>query len=125
MRLRDEDAPIDQQIVAVLHDIVEDTPMTLEFLEGNHKFSRRVLDGVDAMTRRKDEDYFVYIDRLKTNKDAVAVKLKDLEHNCDLRRLAKAERSYNTAAGGKKDMKDFSGLAKRYAKAYKILLEYE
>ena len=71
--------------VALLHDILEDTDIDISVLESN--FPKNVVDAVKLLTRRADEDYFDYINRLAVNKTARAVKLADLEHNSDLSRL--------------------------------------
>lgn len=78
----------DQEVmkIAVLHDIVEDTPLTLNDLR-NAGFSWRVIDGVDAMTKRKGETKEEYMQRIMLNRDAVIVKMADLRHNSDIRRL--------------------------------------
>lgn len=75
-----------EKIVAILHDVVEDTNYTIEDLR-KEGFSVEVLDAVKALTRLDDEDYFKYIDRVKQNKLAVKIKLKDLEHNTDFIRI--------------------------------------
>lgn len=68
------------EIIAWLHDIVEDTPVTLSQIET--VFGRRVAAGVDAMTRRNGESYFGdYLPRLSRNPDAVTVKIADASHN--------------------------------------------
>ena len=74
--------------IGVLHDIVEDTNITLLDLE-LEGFSKRVVEGVDSLTKRKEEnmDYHKYLKRLSDNPDAILVKIKDLEHNMDLTRL--------------------------------------
>jgi len=67
-------------IVAWLHDIVEDTPVTLEDIEAT--FGREIRDGVEGMTRRQGEDYFSdYLPRLMQNNLARIVKFADMEHN--------------------------------------------
>ena len=68
--------------VAYLHDVVEDTDATLEWLEGQG-FSAEVVEAVDAITRREDEEYFDYIERVGRNEVASAVKAADLKHNLD------------------------------------------
>ena len=73
-------------IVALLHDIVEDTDMTFEQLE-NEGFSREVIDALMLLTHNPNEDYYDYVKRIGTNPIAKAVKIKDLEHNMDLSRL--------------------------------------
>lgn len=66
--------------IAWLHDCVEDTSVTLDEIE--EKFGSTVRDGVDAMTRRADEDYFKeYLPRLKSNPHAIPVKIADASHN--------------------------------------------
>jgi len=70
------------QIVAVLHDTVEDTWVALDLLR-RMEFSDAVIDGVDAMSRRKGEDYRDYILRCAENRIAVVVKLADLADNSD------------------------------------------
>jgi (p)ppGpp synthase/HD superfamily hydrolase len=73
--------------VAFLHDVVEDTAATLDDLRALN-FPERVVEAVDALTRREGEtpdDYYV---RVRANRDALAVKLMDVRDNADPRRLA-------------------------------------
>ena len=72
----------DAKVVAYLHDVVEDTPVTIDDLAGMG-FPPRITDAVEAMTRRDDEPYFEYIKRLGGNELARTVKLADLTHNTD------------------------------------------
>lgn len=68
------------EAIAWLHDIVEDTDVTLDEIE--EQFGSRIAGGVDAMTRRAGEDYFAdYLPRLQINTDAVHVKIADASHN--------------------------------------------
>jgi len=68
--------------IAWLHDIVEDTAVTLEDVE--RAFGLRVRAGVEAMTRRPEESYFAdYLPRLMANPDAVRVKIADSSHNLE------------------------------------------
>lgn len=75
-----------EQICAVLHDVVEDTTITLGQLkiEG---FSKEILEVLDCLTKREGEDYFHYIERVSKNKIACRVKLADLNDNMDLTRI--------------------------------------
>lgn len=73
-------------IVALLHDIVEDTDTTFEDLE-KIGFSKIVIDALRLMTHDKNTDYFEYIKAIGTNPIARKVKIKDLEHNMDTSRL--------------------------------------
>lgn len=70
------------QIVAVLHDTVEDTWVALDLLR-RMEFSDAVIDGVEAISHRKGEDYRDYILRCAENRIAIVVKLADLEDNSD------------------------------------------
>jgi (p)ppGpp synthase/HD superfamily hydrolase len=76
----------EEMIVAVLHDVVEDTDITLDDLRMN-EFSAEIVTAVDALSRREDESYEAFIDRIALNPLAVRVKLGDLRDNMDLRRL--------------------------------------
>lgn len=67
--------------VALLHDVVEDTKMTLEDLE--KEFPTEVTDAVALLTHDPATDYFDYIRNLKSNPIARKVKLADIEHNSD------------------------------------------
>ena len=82
LRAQDDTA----RIVALLHDTVEDTPLTLEQLR-QEGFSETILTVVDLLTHRPGQTYQEYIDRLQTDPLAVQIKLLDLEDNRDVRRL--------------------------------------
>lgn len=75
--------------VALLHDVVEDTSVTLEELA--KVFPKEVVDAVAMMTHRKDEPYLEYVMRVSTNPIARTVKLADLRHNSDESRLENAD----------------------------------
>lgn len=72
--------------VALLHDTVEDGGIELSELS-EADFPEDIVKTVDALTRREDEPYMEYIERLKGNSLAVKVKLADLSHNSDMSRL--------------------------------------
>lgn len=74
------------RILAVLHDLVEDTPITLEDLETSG-FAPSILRALDCLTHRPGESYEDYILRVMENQSARQVKLLDLQDNMDLRRL--------------------------------------
>ncbi|MCP3102027.1 GTP pyrophosphokinase [Myxococcus sp. K15C18031901] len=76
----------EERTVAVLHDVVEDTPWTLEKLR-EAGYAEPVLRALDNLTRRKDETYEAFIERLRPDALARRVKLADLEDNMDVRRL--------------------------------------
>lgn len=73
-------------IVALLHDVIEDTDYTLQDLE-KMGFEQSVLDALTLMTHKKGVPYLEYVAKLKDNPIARAVKLADLRHNSDLSRL--------------------------------------
>ena len=71
------------QMAAALHDVVEDTWVTLDLLR-TMGFPAEVVEAVDAISRRKPEEgYTAYIDRCSRNRIATLVKLADLEDNSD------------------------------------------
>ena len=80
----------DGKIVAILHDIIEDTDITEDYLL-KIGLSKRIVDAVVALTRSEDMDYQEYIKNLSSNPLAKEVKLADLEHNMDLKRLPTLE----------------------------------
>ena len=67
--------------VALLHDVVEDTDVTLEDLKAI--FPAEVTDAVALMTHDDSTDYFDYVRAIKENPIARKVKLADLAHNSD------------------------------------------
>ncbi|MBI3679974.1 MAG: HD domain-containing protein [Acidobacteria bacterium] len=82
LRMEDDDS----RIVAVLHDLVEDTSVTLDDLRAAG-YSERVLAAVDALTRRTGEEYAAFIERVAHDPVARLVKLADLTDNMNLNRL--------------------------------------
>lgn len=76
----------EEKAVAYLHDVIEDTELTLEDLR-EYGFSEEVLEAVDVITKKKGQDYQTYLNSVKENKLARVVKLADLRHNSDLKRL--------------------------------------
>lgn len=73
-------------IAAVLHDVVEDTPYSCEDLR-HLGFSEDLVETIDKLTRRSDESYEAFIERLQHDPIAREVKLADLADNMDIRRL--------------------------------------
>ena len=67
------------KIVAYLHDVVEDTYITLEEIEENFGFDVKV--AVEAITKRKGEEYIDYLERVKANDIARKVKIADINDN--------------------------------------------
>lgn len=106
MRFHD---PLLQQ-VGFLHDVVEDTHITLDMLEAKG-FSLDVVSSVESLSRRVNEDYFTFIQRVARNPIAARVKLADLMDNMDLTRLAHDDTA----------VKNSASLMQRYARAYQYL----
>jgi (p)ppGpp synthase/HD superfamily hydrolase len=77
---------LEEKMAAVLHDVVEDTDVTLADLAAEG-FSPAVVRAVDALTRRKGEDYMDFVRRAGADPVARRVKLADLADNMDLSRL--------------------------------------
>ena len=96
---------------ALLHDVVEDTDITIEQLAKD--FPPQVVEAVRLLTHDPDTDYFDYVRGIKSNPIAVKVKLADLAHNMDASRFA-----------GVKVPKERIGYFRdKYTKALAILLE--
>lgn len=99
---------------ALLHDVVEDTPVTLEELA--EEFPPQVLTALQLLTYDKQKDYFAYLRAIKENPMARAVKLADLVHNSDQSRLA--------GCPGVSEQQKLR-LQEKYRKARAILTEVE
>ena len=74
------------KIVALLHDTIEDTDVTEEYLS-QQGFPSDIVDAVLSVTRREGEDYETFIHRAALNPIGRQVKIADLEDNMDIRRL--------------------------------------
>ena len=98
-----------EMIVGILHDVVEDTPITIDMLrlEG---FSEDVLVALECVTKRRGESYGTFIDRVLTNPLATQVKLYDMEDNMNRDRIP-----YPTP----KDEARF----RKYEKYHKVILQ--
>lgn len=99
--------PVEYQIVAVLHDLVEDTDWSFSELL-NEGFDASVIEPLRCLTHTDGESYTDYIIRVSKNRVATRVKLADLKHNSDITRLK-----------GIKD-KDMDRI-KKYNKSYMFL----
>ena len=78
----------DLQIVAVLHDVIEDSELEIDNLK-KFGFSEVITDAVAALTKQNGEEYTSFIQRVAKNKIARLVKIEDLKDNLDLCRLDK------------------------------------
>lgn len=75
-----------EMTVAVLHDVVEDTPWTIEQLR-DEDFPENVIQAIDCLTQRDGESYDAFIERVRNHPVAAKVKIADLEDNMDADRL--------------------------------------
>jgi (p)ppGpp synthase/HD superfamily hydrolase len=97
----------DYMIVAVLHDVVEDTNWTFDMLK-NEGFSFKVITALHFLTHQPTVSYDDYIKNITINDIAVKIKMKDIEHNSRITRLKGLRK------------KDFDRLEK-YHRAYTYL----
>lgn len=74
------------KICAVLHDVIEDTDITLDDLK-NQGLNDEIITILDCLTKREGEPYDDFISRVLSNKTACQVKLADLIDNMDLTRI--------------------------------------
>ena len=93
--------------VALLHDTVEDTDVTIEQLQ--QEFPPAVVDAIRLLTHEEGVEYFDYVRAIKKNPIAVKVKLADLAHNSDPTRVSNQGNAEKRRA--------------KYAAARKILTE--
>ena len=68
--------------VALLHDVVEDTNVTIDNLKENG-FPDEVMEAIDILTKKKDQEYAEYIRNIAKNEIAIDVKIADIIHNLD------------------------------------------
>lgn len=86
---------IRERIVGLLHDVIEDTDLTLNDLR-NEGFTSDIIAAVDAITHRENESNTTYYKRILENPMACHVKIADLTHNMDLSRLGRlCEKDYH------------------------------
>jgi hypothetical protein len=109
LRVMEMGATEEEKIVGVLHDVVEDTDWTFGMLEAEG-FSQEVIAALKCVTKiSENENYDDFIERVRKNPLATAVKINDLSDNMDIRRLPYLS---------DKDVKRL----KKYLKAYKKLI---
>lgn len=96
----------ESKIVALLHDVVEDTSVGFKELR-ELGFSQSILDAIDSVTKRPGEKYADFILRSKVNPVGCNVKLADIADNLDDQSAL--------------DPEDAEFLTKRYTKALEVL----
>lgn len=105
---------VTEKATALLHDVLEDSDLfTFEDIEKTCGID--VADAVMCLTRQKNEKYFDYIKRVKTNFVATNVKIADLHHNMDITRIKNPT---------EKDYQRVSKYKKAYAYLYGDMMTY-
>lgn len=97
-----------EKIIAVLHDVIEDSNLTFEDLE-KEGFSKEIIESLEYLTKREEEDYLNFINRISSNKTASLIKLADIEDNMNINRIANPIE------------KDYERIEEKYKPALKIL----
>ncbi|MFI2856901.1 GTP pyrophosphokinase [Paenibacillus sp. JSM ZJ436] len=98
----------DERIVAVLHDVIEDSNVTIKYL-AKIGLSSEVCEAIEALTRRENESYMQFIERCKQNPLARKVKTQDIYDNLSLSRIVEPT-------------KEDYDRQKKYNKALRLLL---
>lgn len=98
---------VDEKMVALLHDVVEDSSYSLEDLK-KEGFPANVIEAVGVITKKDGESYDSYLEGVKRNDLARKVKIADITHNSDRSRLKEIS---------EKDLERF----KKYEKALSYL----
>lgn len=107
LHLAEQMATEDGTIVALLHDVIEDGDISLDYLK-SEGFSDEVVKAIDLLTRKRSQTYSEYILEISKYPLAKSVKIKDLMHNLDESRIPS---------------EGFFSLRGRYEKALKFLQE--
>lgn len=76
----------EQKIIAYLHDIIEDTSVTADDLL-TMGFPESIVRSIQILTKAKGIPYNTYLEKVKTDENARAVKISDLKHNMDISRI--------------------------------------
>ena len=76
---------LDLKIIALLHDVVEDSNITLNIL--SKYFNSEIINSINAITRKQNESYMDYIKRVKLDNNAKLVKIEDLKQNLDISKI--------------------------------------
>ena len=96
---------------ALLHDVVEDTPVTMEELA--REFPSDIIEVLKLLTHDDNVEYFAYVRAIKGNPIAKKVKLADIAHNSDQTRCV----------GSDLTPEQLAYWSEKYRKAKEILFE--
>ena len=86
LRVMNNLTTLEEKIVGILHDAIEDSDLTLEDLR-QLGFPEILIDAIDAITKRHEEDYEAYLQRVISNPLALRVKIADMQDNMDIKRI--------------------------------------
>lgn len=75
-----------EMATAILHDVLEDSAMNLHDLRSKG-IPEEVIEAVLCLTKRKNESYINFIDRILTNRIAKQIKIADIEDNINVLRI--------------------------------------
>ena len=84
MQFQDEN----ERITAVLHDVVEDSDVTIDQLS-RQGFNEEIIDALERLTKKNGESYGNFIDRITSCSLARKIKIADIEDNLNITRLTK------------------------------------
>lgn len=112
--VRDHFSSSNERIIALLHDVLEDTELTALDLE-QLGYSREIIETVQLLTRSKDNTYEEYIDDLleSNSKEAIRIKYVDLLHNMDIETRLLSPKA-----------EDYTRVREKYFPAFKKIVEY-
>ena len=80
------------RIIAVLHDVVEDSGVTVQDLQ-KAGYSAEIVEAIKYLTRSKGEEYEQFIERVKGNALAIKIKIADLEDNLNFERIKEPDKN--------------------------------
>lgn len=106
---------LDGRKVAILHDVIEDTECTAQYLRAMG-FADHIVEATEAITHIPGKLYFDYIAEIKKNEIATRVKLKDIDHN-----MARSRAALARDVGDISKMKKAQGRIDKYTRALEIL----
>ncbi len=77
---------IEEKIVAVLHDVIEDTEITLDDLR-KHGFTEEIIEAINLLTKKEQDSYDEFIEKTINNPISRKVKIADIKENMDISRI--------------------------------------
>ena len=84
-----------ERVVAVLHDVVEDTEYTPAMIE--EEFGEEIRDAIVRLTKQDGESYFEFVERASANDLAQKVKIADIEDNMVSEKTVERQMTYHRA----------------------------